>query len=223
MEKNTETNLLLEGEFTLLNNERMRRSSEQAEILRFVRVGILTQVALVVFELMNLGEKISTIFNKKNTPEFEEMISLGLIIVGCGVVLLTMILFFFWLDHALTISAIDHFFREKEKSLNVSGWYSFREEFSKKMHLKIECLDINLMNIKYTLFKCSIWLSFILPPLLFMGLSFISIFRASHHVPQWLTILFWVVLTGLFVGLLGLTIWGLIVWHMSSRKIYFQE
>jgi hypothetical protein len=205
-----DVDVLLEGEYALLTDERSRRSSEQTEYLKFVLIGIVTQFALVIFELINA-----------DTPLFEkfdaEMISLGLTMVSCGVVLLTTIIFFFWLDHALTISAIDHFFRKKEKVFGVRGWHAFRDHYSRNTHFCVGPVKVNLMEMKIQMFKLAIFASFLTPPLLFVVLASISM-----DVGEYSDTLAMVnyTLFGLFASFI---VGGLAMWQFSARSLYFKS
>lgn len=201
---------LLDGEYSLLADERSRRSSEQTEYLKFVIIGIVSQFAIFIFELIN-----------SDGFEFEKLdsatLSVAMLALSGGVVVLTTLIFFFWLDHALTIAAIDKFFQHKEKQNNILGWYKFREHYSKNNFISLFGKQLNLMELKIQMFKTSIFASFLIPPVLFLMVASISL-----NVQKYKPILEWVNY-GAFALFSLILIFGLMMWTASGRGIYFKH
>ena len=201
---------LLDGEYNLLTEERTRRSSEQTEYMKFVIIGILSQFAIFIFELINSDDfEFSKIDNTT--------LSIALLALSGGVVILTTIIFLFWLDHALTIAVIDKFFLHKEKQNDILGWYSFREHYSKSNYFLFLGYQINLMEIKAQMFKFSIFSSFLIPPVLFLMIASIS-----SNINEYIDTLEWInyIAFTLFTLILIL---GLMAWTSSGRGIYFKH
>ena len=200
---------LLEGEYSLLVEERTRRSNEQTEYLKFVLMGIVGQFAIFAFELLNSD---TSFIDKIDAASLE----LIMLVISGAVVVLTTILFLFWLDHALTISAIDHYFKAKEKQNNIYGWYSYREEYSSNTFFHLFGIKINLMNLKIQFFKFSVMLSFLIPPILFV---IIAALNSSFEEYQELVRFLNYVTFGIFISVLIL---GILVWTNSGKGIYFK-
>jgi len=202
--------VLLEGEYSLLVEERTRRSQEQTEYLKFVLIGIVSQFSIFMFGLANDN---NSIFDRIDAFTLE----LLLLIISGAVVILTTIIFLFWLDHALTISTIDNFFKEKENQNDILGWYSFRENYSKNTFFKFFGLKINLMSMKIQIFKFSIFTSFLIPPVLFIMIAFIS-----TNLQKYQKIIELTNITTFSIFSLIL-IFGLIAWTYSGKGIYFKK
>jgi len=200
--------VLLEGEYNLLTEERTRRSVEQTEYLKFVLIGIIGQFGLFLFQFIDSD---NTIFEKLDPATLE----IGLLIISAAVVALTSIIFLFWLDHALTISAIDKFFKYKESQNNIIGWYSFREAYSQETKFRFFWFRINLMNLKIQLFKFSIFISFLIPPILFVLMASLN---TSLEKYQSIIQIINIVTFSIFTLIL---IFGLLVWTSSGKDIYF--
>jgi hypothetical protein len=202
------SDVLLEGEYLLLTEERIRRSSEQTEYLKFVLIGIIGQFAIFVFGLLNDDNNI---FNKIDKETLESV----LLMVSAGVVVLTTLIFMFWLDHALTISVIDRFLKKKEQQNGILGWYTFRENYSKKTYFKFLGIKFNLMKFKIQLFQFSIFLSFLIPPILFIMIASISsILKENQTLLETLNYATFSIFT--------LTLlFGLAIWSYSGNGIYF--
>jgi len=179
--------VLLEGEYNLLAEERTRRSVEQ-----FV-------------------DSDSSIFEKLDPATLE----IGLLIISAAVVVLTSILFLFWLDHALTISAMDKFFKHKEKQNDIMGWYSFREVYSKETIIKFFGIRVNLMSLKIQLFKFSIFISFLIPPILFVLIASLNTSLEKYES------IIQIINIGTFSIFTLILIFGLLVWTSSGKDIYF--
>ena len=200
--------VLLEGEYSLVVEERTRRSVEQTEYLKFVLIGIVGQFGILMFQFLNSDHSI---FDKLDKLTLE----IAFLLISATVVVFTTILFLFWLDHALTISAIDKFFKEKEKQNNILGWYTFREHYSKNTFFSILGIKINLMNLKIQLFKFSIFISFLIPPILFILIA--SLNTALDKYKEIIEIIN-ISIFGIFTFIL---IFGLITWTYSGKGIYF--
>lgn len=157
-------NELLKSEYNFLIMERQRRSNEQKEYLKYVLISIAGQFGILILNFFN-----------SNQPFFKNLdkltLNISLLVISCIIVIITTILFFLWLDHALTISAIDNFFKEKEKENGIFGWYKFRESYSKKTYFNIFNVKMNLMGFKIFIFSISIIISFLIPPLLFVVIT----------------------------------------------------
>jgi hypothetical protein len=202
--------ILFEGEYSLLSEERTRRSNEQTEYLKFVLIGIIGQFG--IFLLQFLTEE-NSIFDKINKVD----LNIALLSVSAGVVVLTTILFLLWLDHALTISAIDKYFRKKEEQNDILGWYRFRENYSKSTFFRFIGLKINLMNLKIKIFRFAIFISFLISPALFVLISTVS--SSLDEYKEVIKILIYSSFS-IFAIILFL---GLLVWSFSGRGIYFND
>lgn len=206
---NENKDILLEGEYALLSAERLRRSNEQTQYLKFVLMGIIGQFAILITEFTDL-EKI--FFEKISS----NIINIGMLMISGSVVVLTTILFIFWLDHALTISVIDHFFKEKERKNGLIGWHTFREEYSKSTFIKFPFIQINLMNLKINLFKFSIFTSFLISPALFVLIALIHTgLEGYQDVMKLINIVVFMIFSMILV-------FGLFVWTYSGRGLYFK-
>ena len=204
------SDVLLEGEYILLAEERVRRSSEQTEFLKFVLIGIVGQFAIFIFGLINDDNNI---FEKIDKETLDSV----LLMVSAGVVVLTTLIFMFWLDHALTISVIDRFLKKKEQQNEILGWYTFRENYSKKTYFKFLGIEFNLMKFKIQVFQFSIFLSFLIPPILFIMIASInSILKENQNILEIINYATFLVFT--------LTLlFGLAIWSYSGNGIYFIE
>jgi hypothetical protein len=133
------------------------------------------------------------------------------------VVIATWIIFLFWLDHALTISVIDRFFKRKEEKLDIEGWHTFRENYSKGTFFKMGFVRINVMRLKINLFNISVFVSFLAPPFLFIMLSFITEEFSGYRDFVLIANL------ALFILFTCLTVLGLAIWRFSGSQLYFVE
>lgn len=202
--------VLLEGEYSLVVEERTRRSVEQTEYLKFVLMGIVGQFGIFMFQLVSSD---NSIFEKLDKVTLE----IAFLLISAAVVVLTTILFLFWLDHALTISAIDKFFKEKEEQNNILGWYTFRENYSKNTFFTFLWIKINLMSLKIQLFKFSIFLSFLIPPILFILIA--SLNTALDKYKEIIQI----INISIFCFFTFILIFGLVTWTYSGKGIYFNS
>ena len=203
-----DVDVLLEGEYTMLGEERLRRSNEQTQHLKFVLFGILVQFALITLELLNSD----TAFIKNMDSR---TLSSLLLMASCGVVIITTIIFFLWLDHAITISAIDNFFKNKEQNFEVQGWYFFRQKYSQQAHFSFFGIRLNLMEVKIQMFKMSIFSSFLLSPLLFILMSSLTVKIEQYN--GYLSVVNYS-LFGLFTFFI---LAGLALWQFSGKNLYF--
>ncbi len=204
------SDVLLEGEYSLLVEERTRRSTEQTQYLKFVLIGIISQFLVFVLQVIN-SDNFS--FNKLDKTTLE----IGLLLISAAVVILTTILFFLWLDHALTISAIDKFFKEKENQNKILGWYTFREKYSENTEFLLFGLKINLMYLKIQIFKFSIFVSFLIPPILFVISAFLSTKLEDYKE------LVQIINISIFTAFTLVLVFGLVIWTKSGKGIYFKE
>ena len=202
--------VFLESEYSLVLEERLRRSQEQTAYIKLVLIGIATQFAFILVEVV--GSAPATLVNTD-----PETLKLVLLMLSCGIVIATSIIFLFWLDHALTISAIDRFFKSKEEYLGVEGWYLFREKYSQNTFFKIFKKKLNIMKIKINCFRFSVFVSFLSPPTLFIILSLITEDLNEHR--QWVLS----VNLGLFFLFTCIILLGLALWKTSGSRLYFVE
>lgn len=201
------SDVLLEGEYSLLVEERTRRSNEQTEYLKFVLIGIVGQFALFMFELLNTEQSVIASIEQST-------IELALLIISAGVVALTTIIFLFWLDHALTIATIDKYFQKKEEQNEVFGWYAFRQKYSKATYFNFFGFVINLMEMKIALFKLSIFISFLTPPVIFVLIaSFNTSLTEYKEIVTVINYSFFAVFTTALI-------FGLAAWTFSGKGIY---
>lgn len=200
--------VLLDGEYSLMVEERTRRSVEQTKDLKFVLIGIIGQFGIFMSQLVSSDHLISNKLDKLT-------LEVAFLLISAAVVALTTILFLFWLDHALTISAIDKFFKEKEKQNNILGWYTFREDYSKNTFFTFLGIKINLMNLKIQLFKFSIFISFLIAPILFILIaSFNTALDKYKEIIQIINISIFSIFTFILI-------FGLVIWTYSGKGVYF--
>lgn len=201
------SDVLLEGEYSLLVEERTRRSNEQTEYIKFVLIGIVGQFALFMFELINAEKSVIASIEQST-------IELALLIISAGVVALTTIIFLFWLDHALTIATIDKYFQKKEEQNAIFGWYNFRQSYSKATYFKFFGWSVNLMEMKIALFKLSIFISFLTPPAIFVLIaSFNTSLTQYQEVVAFINYTFFAVFTTALI-------FGLAAWNFSGKGLY---
>lgn len=148
MYKEIERDLLLK-EIDLVKEERLRRSRQQFEYIRLniINVGILTVFAIL--KLVDIDTSLTNEIMKYQSIFLSMMIVLMLI---------SIILFLFWLDDAFTIAGFDRFLMNIEKKIDKSGnlyWYEYRDGLNKSLAFKMK---------KY-IFNVAIFLSFVFPPL----------------------------------------------------------
>lgn len=205
-----DTDVLLEGEYLGLVEDKIRRSNEQTEYMKFALIGIISQFAIFIFSLSN-SDKLQILKLDKVS------LNIALLILSAGVVVLTTILFLFWLDHALTISTIDKFFKQQEEKCNIIGWFKFREKYSKKTFINFLGFRINLMHIKIQIFRFSIFVSFLTSPFLFILISSFNLKLSTHK--ELFEIINYTTFSLFFIVLLL----GLFLWTHSGKEIYFHN
>lgn len=215
--KKENNNELLKNEYTLLALERQRRSNEQKEYLKYLLISITGQFGILIYNFLSSNNLVL-----KNIETFSS-INLVLFVISCIIVIITTILFFFWLDHALTIAVIDQFFKEKEIKHNILGWYRFRENYSKTAFFYLFGIKIDLMKLKFILFTTSIVVSFLIPPTLFLILAFfINVPIEKYKIfIEYFSIFIFSIFT--LILIIGLIIWiyssiGLYLFSKSSKK-----
>ena len=182
------------GELAMLREERGRRSRQQFEYIRLslLNVGVLSFFGIfsVVMGEDDLAAKVAG----NATFVFALMAVLTLVSIT---------LFLFWVDDALTIAGIDRFFMTKEESVDTKGdiyWYEYRQGLNITMVFKV----------KKWVFNIGVILAFISPPFLFL------VFSALHtllHIPIWVQ-----VAGGLFF--FSALMIPLLIWRSYTKRLY---
>ncbi|MBE0497458.1 MAG: hypothetical protein IBX45_13660 [Campylobacterales bacterium] len=214
--KQTNTNrsdidLLFEGEYSLLAQERHRRSSEQTNFIKIVLIGIAAQVGIVLLEIINFNNLLLDSIN-------QEKIELFLYLVSGLVVLVSVTLFLFWLDHALTILMIDKYLKQKELDVKKEGWFAFREAFSKNTKIKgLFGSELEVTRVKIFFFQIAVLISFLTPSVIFFFvITFSSYLEKNMHFIK-------IGAFFLFAVIFLLLLYGIRTWFNTSRNIYWTK
>jgi hypothetical protein len=207
----SDIDLLFEGEYALLAQERHRRSSEQTSFIKIVLVGIAVQIGMILVEIINSN---STFLNDIE----QEKIELFLYLINGLIVLISVTLFLFWLDHALTILMIDKYLKQKELDTNESGWFAFREAYSRNTKIKgFFGKKLELTRIKIFFFKTAILISFLTPSVVFFFMFIFSSYLESN-LP-----FVKIVTLCLFMIIFLLLIYGIRTWINSTQNVYWTK
>jgi hypothetical protein len=207
----SDVDLLFEGEYSLLAQERHRRSSEQTDFIKIVLIGIAAQVGIMLLEIINFNNQIINNIN-------QEKIELFLYLTSGLVVLISVTLFLFWLDHALTILMIDKYLKQKELEVKEEGWFAFRESFSKNTKIKgLFKTELEVTRIKIFFFQTAILASFLTPSIIFFLMIIFSSYLENN-------ILFIKILSlTLFVVIFLVLLYGIRTWISTSKNIYWTK
>jgi len=178
----------------MLMQEKVRRSRQQFEYVRLslVNVGILSLFG--VFSVIAGNDQINANIQENSTFLFALM---------CVLTLLSVTLFLFWIDDALTIGGIDRFLAVKEEKVDTKGeiyWFEYRNGLNKTRPFLF----------KKWVFNTAVVLSFISPPFLF------AIFTVLHQV---LVVPFWTQVVGGVLFFMILTL-PLIIWRRFTKRLY---
>jgi hypothetical protein len=207
----SDVDLLFEGEYSLLAQERHRRSSEQTDFIKIVLIGIAAQMGIMLLEIVNFNNLILSDIN-------QEKIELFLYLVSGLVVLISVTLFLFWLDHALTILMIDKYLKQKETDVQEKGWFAFRETFSKNTKIKgLFGTELEVTRIKIFFFQLAVLISFLTPSMIFFFMVVFSSYLEENIL--FIKIGALVLFTVVFLLLL----YGIRTWINTSKNIYWTK
>lgn len=181
-------------ELDMLRQEKLRRASQQFEYVRLslINIGVLSffGIVSVAFESEDLFTKLS----ENGSFVFALM---------CVLTVVSITLFLFWIDDALTIAGIDRYLTHKEEQVDKSGdvyWYEYRRGLNSTASF----------IVKKWIFNLAIVLSFISPPFLFL---MFSLLHTALQIPVWAQL----ASGGAFLVLLVVP---LIIWRSFSRRLY---
>ena len=184
---------ILVHELDMLRQEKLRRSRQQFECVRLslVNVGVLSFFG--VFSVLAKEEAFTRI-SENATFVFAIM---------CVLTLISITLFLFWIDDALTIAGIDRYFLRKEEQVDTEGdmyWFEYRQQLNKT----------GAFIVKKWIFNLAVILSFVSPPFLFL------IFTALHtalQIPQYVQI-------GAGFAFFLVLVTPLYMWRKFTKRLY---
>lgn len=185
---------ILLREIDLVREERLRRSKQQFE---YVRLSLINVGVLSLFGVFSVISKdVAVAENIAANARF--MFALMAVLTVISVTL-----FLFWVDDAITIGGLDRFLLHKEESVDTKGdlyWFEYRQQLNKTMPFQV----------KKWVFNLAIVLSFVCPPFLF------GVFALLHDL---LEIPVWVQITGAtcFLMLLLIPLW---IWRRFTKRLY---
>ncbi|MEM8981763.1 MAG: hypothetical protein AAGC71_01960 [Pseudomonadota bacterium] len=185
---------ILLHELEMLRQEKLRRSQQQFEYVRLslINVGVLSFFG--VFSVLAEDTAVFSRITENATFVFALM---------CVLTIISVTLFLFWIDDALTIAGIDRFLLRKEEQVDVHGdayWFEYRSQLNKT----------TAFIVKKWLFNLAVLLSFVSPPFLFL------IFAALHtalQIPQYIQV------AGA-VAFFLILVTPLALWRKFSRRLY---
>ncbi len=185
---------ILLHELDMLRQEKLRRSQQQFEYVRLslINVGVLSFFG--IFSVLAQDENLFARITENSTFVFALM---------CVLTILSVTLFLFWIDDALTIAGIDRFLYHKEQQVDTKGdayWYEYRSQLNRT----------NAFIAKKWIFNLGVMLSFVSPPFLFL------IFAALHTALQIPT---YVQIAG-GIAFLMILVTPLVLWRKFSRRLY---
>ncbi|MEO0574488.1 MAG: hypothetical protein AAF004_03430 [Pseudomonadota bacterium] len=185
---------VLQHELEMLRQEKLRRSRQQFEYVRLslINVGVLSFFG--IFSVLGQDEDMFARIVENSTFVFALM---------CVLTVLSVTLFLFWVDDALSIAGIDRFLYQKEKQVDNTGdayWYEYREQLNRT----------GAFRAKKWIFNAGVLLSFVSPPFLFL------IFAALHTALQIPT---YVQIGGAVMFFLML-VTPLVLWRKFSKRLY---
>ena len=178
----------------MMREERLRRSRQQFEYVRLnlINVGVLSLFAL--FGLSDGGADNLLVGMLSDKIIFALMTVLALI---------SLTLFLFWMDDAITIAGIDHYFGAIERHHGLEDgvyWYAHREKLNAE----------RVFGLKHWIFNTAVILAFVSPPV-FLFL-FILLVKAPSLPPVVTLILFGVVL--------ALLLTPFFAWRWYTKRLY---
>ncbi|MCZ0813950.1 MAG: hypothetical protein ACQEVT_10625 [Pseudomonadota bacterium] len=185
---------ILLHELTMLREEKARRSRQQFEYVRLslINVGVLSFFG--IFSVVAGGGEVAQKVAENAAFVFALM---------CVLTVVSITLFLFWIDDALSIAGIDRFLLWKERSVDDRGdvyWFEYRQQLNRTASFRL----------KKWIFNLAVVLSFVSPPFLF------GLFTVIHTMLQ---IPWWVQLAGgAFFFVLLVT--PLLMWRRFSRRLY---
>ncbi|WP_306150915.1 hypothetical protein [Roseovarius sp. MMSF_3281] len=182
------------NELAMLREEKNRRSRQQFEYVRLslINVGVLSFFG--IFSVVVGGGEVAQKIMQNAAFVFALM---------CVLTVISITLFLFWIDDALTIAGIDRFLFRKEQSVDTKGdvyWYEYRQHLNKTAAFRV----------KKWVFNLAVILSFISPPFLF------GLFTLIHTMLQ---IPWWVQLSGGVMFFMVLAT-PLLMWRRFTRRLY---
>ncbi|MGQ3486073.1 hypothetical protein [uncultured Roseovarius sp.] len=182
------------NELTMLREERARRSRQQFEYVRLslINVGVLSFFG--IFSVVAGGGEVAEKVSENAAFVFALM---------CVLTIISITLFLFWIDDALTIAGIDRFLMRKERSVDTKGdvyWYEYRQHLNRTAAFRI----------KKWIFNLAVVLSFISPPFLF---GLFTIIHTMLQIPVWVQ-----VSGGVFFFFVLVT--PLLMWRRFTRRLY---